>query len=84
MAATGLTQHIDTLSCWEYLDPEVNEKILSVNAFIYDYTENELVDCSESEHKDILCQMLDRWQVWHDHIVRQAKFLISKSEKANR
>ena len=84
IAATGLTQHIDTLSRWEYLDPKVNEKILSVNAFIYDYAENEFVDCSESERNDILCKMLDRWQVWHDSIVHQAKFLISKSEKANK
>ena len=65
-------------------DPEVNEKILSVNAFIYDYAENEFVDFSESERKDILCKMLDRWQAWHDSIVHQAKFLISKSEKANK
>ena len=84
IAATGLTQHIDTLSRWEYLDPKVNEKILSVNAFIYVYAETELPNCTESERTDILCQMLDRWQSWHDHIVRQAKFLISKSEKANR
>ena len=84
IAATGLTQHIDTLSRWEYLDPKVNEKILSVNAFIYVYAETELPNCTESERTDILCQMLDHWQTWHDHIVRQAKFLISKSEKANR
>ena len=84
IAATGLTQHIDTLSRWEYLDPKVNEKILSVNAFIYVYAETELPNCTESERTDILCQMLDRWQSWHDHIVRQAKFLISKSEKDNK
>ena len=84
IAATGLTQHIDTLSRWEYLDPKVNEKILSVNAFIYVYAETELPNCTESERTDILCQMLDHWQTWHDHIVRQAKFLISKSEKDNR
>jgi len=84
IVATGLTQHIDTLSRWEYLDPKVNEKILSVNAFIYVYAETELPNCTESERTDILCQMLDRWQTWHDHIVRQAKFLISKSEKDNK
>ena len=84
IAATGLTQHIDTLSRWEYLDPKVNEKILSVNAFIYVYAETELPNCTESERTDILCQMLDHWQSWHDHIVRQAKFLISKSEKDNK
>lgn len=79
--ATGLTEHIDTLSRWEYLDPMVNEKILSVNAFIYDYAETKLTDCTDRERTDILCQMLDRWQTWHDHIVRQAKFLIPKKRE---
>lgn len=76
IAATGLTQHIDTLSRWEYLDPKVNEKILSVNAFIYDYAETQLAECSERDRTEILYRMLDRWQTWHDHIVRQAKQLI--------
>ena len=76
IAATGLTQHIDTLSRWQYLDPQVNEKILGVNAFIYDYAEQQLTDCSERERTAILCQMLDRWQLWHDHIVRRAKYLM--------
>lgn len=74
--ATGLTEHIDTLSRWEYLDPKVNEKILSVNAFIYDYAETQLTDCTDRQRTDILLQMLDRWQTWHDHIVRQAKQLM--------
>ena len=77
IAATGLTQHIDTLTRWEYLDPQVNEKILSVNAFIYNYVETQFAECSESERKDILCQMLDRWQTWHDTIQVRARHLIS-------
>ncbi len=80
IAATGLTQHIDTLSQWRFLDPQVNEKILSVNAFIYDYAETQLTDCSERERNDILCQMLDRWQSWHNHIVRRAKYLMPSEE----
>ncbi len=81
IAATALTEHIDTLSRWEYLDPMVNEKILSVNAFIYDYAETKLTDCNDRERTEILYQMLDRWQTWHDHIVRQAKFLIPKKRE---
>ncbi len=77
IAATQLTQHIDTLSKWCYLDPHVNEKILGVNAFIYEYAETNLPDCSDRERTDILCHMLDRWQQWHDHIVRRAKFLMN-------
>lgn len=80
IAATGLTQHIDTLSQWRFLDPQVNEKILSVNAFIYDYAETQLTGCTDRERNDILCQMLDRWQSWHDHIVRRAKYLMPSEE----
>ena len=79
MAATQLTQHIDTLSHWRYLDPEVNEKILRVNAFIYDYTDNSLADCPDSVRNDIRIKMLDHWQAWHDHIVRRAKALIPRN-----
>ena len=80
ITATGLSQHIDTLTQWRFLDPQVNEKILGVNAFIYDYAETQLTDCSERERTDILCQMLDRWQSWHDHIVRRAKYLMPSEE----
>ena len=79
--ATQLTQHIDTLSQWCYLDPQVNEKILSVNAFIYEYAAMQLSECTNRERTDILCCMLDRWQQWHDHIVRRAKFLIQQNER---
>lgn len=75
--ATGLTQHVDTLSQWKYLDPQVNEKILSVNAFIYDYVETQLTDCSDRERTDIRYHMLDRWQAWHDDIVGRVKRIIS-------
>ena len=80
ITATGLTQHIDTLSDWKYLDPDVNKKILSVNAFIYDYAETQLKNCTKLDQTDILCQMLDRWQTWHDHIIRRAKYLIPQEE----
>ena len=74
--ATNLTQHVDTLSNWRYLDPKVNEKILSVNAFIYDYAETKLTDCTDKERTDILCRMLDLWQTWHNDIVSKVKPLI--------
>ena len=76
--ATALIQHIDTLSRWEYLDPMVNEKILSVNAFIYDFAETQLTDCTDRERTDILCQMLDCWQAWHDDIISKVKPLIQQ------
>lgn len=78
--ATGLIEHIDTLSRWEYLDPKVNEKILSVNAFIYDYAETKLTDCNDRERTDILYHMLDRWQTWHDDIVVKVKPLTQNKD----
>ena len=74
--ATQLTPHVDTLSQWKYLDPQVNEKILSVNAFIYDYVETQLTDCSDRERTDIRYEMLDHWQAWHDSILVRVKRII--------
>lgn len=74
--ATELSRHMDTISHWQYLDPQINEKILAVNAFAYDYACDSLPGFSEQERTQILQQMLDRWQQWHDNIVRRAKYLI--------
>ncbi len=74
--ATGLSLQMDTISQWEYLDPKINEKILAVNAFVYDYALDSLPDLTDDERILVLQQMLDRWQQWHDNIVRRAKFLI--------
>lgn len=78
MAATQLTEHIDTLSKWRYLDPEVNDKILRVNAFIYDYADSRLADYPDSVRNNVRIKMLDYWQSWHDHIVHRAKTLMPK------
>lgn len=76
--ATHLTEHIDTLSSWRYLDPAVNDKILAVNAFIYDYVDQQPADLQPRDRNALLCTMLDRWQSWHDHIARRVKYLIDK------
>ena len=77
--ATGLSRHTDTLTAWRYLDPQVNEKILAVNAFAYDYVNENLTDLSESEREEILIAMLDRWQAWNDTITTRAKDIIRTS-----
>lgn len=74
--ATGLSLQMDTISQWKYLDPQINEKILSVNAYAYNYALDSLPDLTDDERTLVLQQMLDRWQQWHDNIVRRAKFLI--------
>ena len=77
--ATGLTQHTDTLTAWRYLDPQINEKMLAVNASCYDYVDEELADFAEGEREEILVAMLDRWQAWHDTISTRAKQIIGPS-----
>ena len=71
--ATGLNRHTDTLTAWRYLDPRINEKILDANAFCYDYVEEQLTDFNDKEREEILMTLLDRWQAWHDTIVRRVK-----------
>lgn len=79
IAATGLSSHIDTLTHWRWLDPQINDKVLAANAFAYDYTAQPFEGFSEDEMTDILVAMLDRWQCWHDSIVGRAKKVISES-----
>ena len=74
--ATGLIPHTDTLTAWRYLDPQINEKILAVNAFAYDYVTQELADFSDKEREEILIAMLDRWQEWNDTIFTRARYII--------
>ena len=78
ISATGLTAHIDTLSAWRYLDPQINEKILTVNAFAYNYVEEQLTDFSDTEREEVLIALLDRWQAWQDSITTRAKQIISQ------
>ena len=78
ISATGLTRHTDTLTAWRYLDPQINEKILAVNAFCYDYVEGQLPGFTADERKEILIVLLDRWQAWHDTITTRAKDIIAK------
>jgi len=79
--ATNLSRHMDTVSQWRYLDPQINEKILSVNAFAYNYADS-LPDLTDEERLKVLQSMLDHWQRWHDNIVHRAMYLIN-NDKGN-
>lgn len=70
--ATELSPHTDTLTAWRYLDPQINEKILAVNDFAYDYAAQELADFTDSEREEVLIAMLDHWQKWNDTIINRA------------
>lgn len=83
ISATGLTRHTDTLTAWRYLDPQINEKILAVNASCYDYVVEQLPGFTAEERDEILITMLDRWQAWHDTITTRAKHIITKDTLYN-
>ena len=80
IAATDLNRQMDTISHWHYLDPKINEKILSVNAFAYDYALDSLTDLTDADRLKVLQAMLDHWQRWHDNIVHRAKYLMRVQE----
>jgi serine/threonine protein kinase len=80
IAATNLNRQMDTISHWRYLDPKINEKILSVNAFAYDYALDSLSDLTDADRLKVLQTMLDHWQRWHDNIVHRAKYLMRIKE----
>ena len=74
--ATELISHTDTLTAWRYLDPKINEKILAVNTFAYDYVTQELAGFTDKEREEILISMLDRWQAWNDTIIIRTENII--------
>ena len=80
IAATDLNRQMDTISHWHYLDPKINEKILSVNAFAYDYVLDSLSNLTDEQRLKVLQAMLDHWQRWHDNIVHRAKYLMRVQE----
>ena len=80
IAATNLNRQMDTISHWRYLDPKINEKILSVNAFAYDYALDSLSDLTDADRLKVLQAMLDHWQRWHDNIVHRAKYLMRSQD----
>lgn len=80
IAATDLNRQMDTISHWHYLDPKINEKILSVNAFAYDYALDSLSNLTDEQRLKVLQAMLDHWQRWHDNIVHRAKYLMRIKE----
>lgn len=80
--ATGLSAHIDTLTRWCWLDTAFNSKVLSANAFAYDYALDTLMGFSDEEQTQILTAMLDRWQAWHDSIVPQVRKMYEKEKSS--
>ena len=74
--ATELISHTDTLTAWRYLDPKINEKILAVNTFAYDYVTQELAGFTDEEREEVLISMLDRWQAWNDTIIIRTENII--------
>lgn len=65
----GIDRHVDTLTDIRYRWPDMGERILRVNQFVYDYT-NTLAEegMSSDETAAIRETMLDKWQQWSEHI----------------
>ena len=68
MEKSQVNQHLDTLSNWNYHWPDLNERILNVNRFIYDYTDRLDDNLSEQEVADIRKYLLDEWQRWSEKV----------------
>jgi len=61
-----------TLTQWTRRWPDISERILRVNRFIYDYCERLDDSFSSDEKRQILEAMLDEWQKWNQHISQAA------------
>ena len=72
MKRTQIDRHLDTLTQWTRRWPDISERILRVNRFIYDYCERLDDSFSSDEKRQILEAMLDEWQKWNQHISQAA------------
>jgi len=68
MVESGVKEHIDTLSRWEYHWPDLNNKMIDVCQFIYQYTDNLPANYSQYDRGQLREMMLDDYQQWYDRI----------------
>ncbi len=68
MAESGVREHIDTLSRWDYHWPDLNNKMIDVCQFIYQYTDDLPEAYSQYDRGQLREMMLDDYQQWYDRI----------------
>lgn len=71
--ASSLDRHLDTLSRWSYRWPDLSQRIMKVNRFIYDYTDKLPASFSMQERDQIMESMLNVWQVWNRKVCDRAQ-----------
>ncbi|MBR1505396.1 MAG: serine/threonine protein kinase [Prevotella sp.] len=72
MKHTQIDRHLDTLTQWAWHWPDMSERILRVNRFIYSYCERLDDSFSSDEKRQIQEAMLDEWQKWNQRISQSA------------
>ncbi len=66
--ATSVDNHLDTLSLWAYHMPDLNNRIIGVCKFIYDYAEMLPPSYTQYERDQIIEVMLSRYSQWNERI----------------
>ena len=81
MKATALDCHLDTLSRWSYRWPNLSNRVISVNRFIYEYTDNLPDSFSVQERDQIRESLLNEWQSWSRKISNRVQSVRQKMEE---
>ena len=84
MDRTQLSQHIDTLSQWEYRWPDLTQRVMAVNQYCYDYTDRLDERFTSSDRDHIREAMLTEWQQWQQKIMTLSTAEIATSRRQKR
>ena len=84
MDRTQLSQHIDTLSQWEYRWPDLTQRVMAVNQYCYDYTDRLDERFTSSDRDQIREAMLTEWQQWQQKIMTLSTAEIATSRRQKR
>ena len=69
---SGIDAHIDTLTNWNYRWPDLNERLLDVNQFVYDYVEKLVPQFEFYDRLQIQEAMLGKYQEWYEHVINHS------------
>jgi hypothetical protein len=69
---SGIDAHIDTLTNWNYRWPDLNERLLDVNQFVYDYVEKLVPQFEFYDRLQIQEAMLGKYQEWYERVINHS------------
>ncbi len=81
MGRTQLTQHVDTLTQWEYRWPDLTQRVMVVNQFCYDYADRLDQRFTSDDRDRIREALLSEWQQWQQHIYALSTAEIAKKRR---